>query len=699
MADVDKPQDLQMCDLAELRQKVVEAEEKLQSFRRREEAMGRIRDQILAAQELDLFFPQLEERWIEELRDLGIPLHKFSLQLPADQVGYFVEYSSAVQHLPRESVRHCLADYPWVQVAWESGKPVVVSREQLECGRFPDEVRCHLEVPLPGEGSVGVSSTKEDVFEDESIWIVQIFAGLIAEGLQRLEDFEEKTQSQDRLSQILETARMGSWEWNLQTGEIVWCENLAPLLGLHTDTFVGSSQSFLEHVYPEDRELLVKLFNRTAEGGADYDIEFRIAWPDKTIRWVGSQGRIFFDETSRPVQLIGVVIDLTRHKQLEEEMLQLQKMETIGMLAGGIAHDFNNLLMGILGFSSLVREALPADDPSREEIEEVLKIVDQGTVLTNRLLAFGRRQIIQPRLLDLSAVIADMDKMLRRLIGDNIEISTLFGTGGICVKTDPGQIEQVIVNLAINARDAMPEGGKLTIEAASVELDEIYARQHPDVIPGAYIRLTVSDTGCGMDQETQSHIFEPFFSTKEPDKGTGLGLSTVYGIVKQNNGRIEVSSEPGQGTTFTLYLPQVEEAVEEIIEEQHPTALLRGSETILLVDDDELVRNPIHRMLSQDGYTLLEAGSGEEALQVCAQYQDPIDLLVTDVMMPRMNGPELAEQLKILRPNVKVLYISGHPERAGELIARMESDAPLLPKPFAFESLLDNVRKVLGAPL
>ena len=687
MSEADKSQDQVFRELAELRRQVVAAEEARQRVVRREEAMGRMRDQLMAIQHQAELLPWLEENWIEELSALDIPVHRLSLRLPAAQEGYFVDYSAGVDS-PAESAQHLLADYPWVREAWERGEPVVGREETAG-------VQSLLEVPLPGEGSLGVSSAVADVFDDEAIRTVQTFAGLIAEGLRRVQDFEALRQSEDRLRLALEAAQMGSWEWDLQTGEIAWSDNFDPLLGLAPGSFGGRSQNFLAQVHAEDREVLVRSINRTLEEGADYEIEFRLVWSDQTIRWARAQGRVFFDHTGRALRMVGVVMDITQHRLLEDQLRHAQRLETVGRLAGGVAHDFNNLLTVITGYSDLLLSSLGPDDPLRRELGEIKKAGNQAALLTARLLAFSRKQVVQPKVLNLNAVTINVEKMLRSLIGEDIEVITVAGEDLGNVKADPGQIEQIIMNLAVNARDAMPQGGKLRVETANVDLDETYSLWHANVRPGAYVSLAVSDTGSGMDQETLSHIFEPFFTTKAPDRGTGLGLSTVYGIVEHYNGGIEVDSEPGEGTVFRLYLPRVEEAVESAEEEESLAELDRGSEIILLVEDEDEVRKLARRVLVDRGYTLLEAGNGEEALLVCDAHQDSIDLMVADVVMPGMGGGELAERLSILRPQMKVLYISGYTDDAIVHHGVLESGKAFLQKPFTPTALARKVREVL----
>ncbi|MDQ3821045.1 MAG: ATP-binding protein, partial [Acidobacteriota bacterium] len=331
-------------------------------------------------------------------------------------------------------------------------------------------------------------------------------------------------------------------------------------------------------------------------------------------------------------------------KQLEEQFRQSQKLESVGQLAGGIAHDFNNLLTVIAGYSDLTLRRMGERDALYRNIEEIKKAAERASILTRQLLAFSRKQILQPVVINLNATVANMDKMLQRLIGEDIHLVTLLDPGLGKIKADPGQIEQVIMNLAVNSRDAMQMGGKLTIETKNVHLDEAYARRHIAVKPGAYVMLAVSDTGTGMDAETQARIFEPFFTTKEQGKGTGLGLSMVYGIVKQSGGNIWVYSEPGHGTTFKVYLPMVEERMENVQGIAAPE-VARGTETILLVEDEDAVRLLLQDILETEGYTVLVASNGNEALRLCEQHEGRIHLLMTDVVMPGMGGRQLVERI------------------------------------------------------
>jgi len=396
--------------------------------------------------------------------------------------------------------------------------------------------------------------------------------------------------------------------------------------------------------------------------------------------------------------ICGIATDITERKSLEAQLRQSQKMEAIGQLAGGIAHDFNNLLTVINGYSELMLLSLPVEHPHCATFEQIRQAGEKASRLIRQLMAFSRQQVLQPKVLDLNAVVANIDTMLQRVIGEDIDLLTILSPGLASVKADPGQIEQVLMNLLVNARDAMPAGGRLTIETADVVLDTDYARTHVAVNPGRYVMLAVSDNGCGMDAETQARIFEPFFTTKELGKGTGLGLSTVYGIVKQSGGNIGVYSEPGRGTTFRIYLPRIEEAAEAVEPGKAREQLPRGSETILLVEDEAGVRTLAKTILQTHGYTVLDAAQGKDAFLLSGQHEGLIHLMVTDMVMPEMSGREVAERLKPLRPNMKVLFMSGFTDKAMVHHEELDPGMAFLQKPFTPQTLARKVREVLDAP-
>ncbi|MGA2198299.1 MAG: PAS domain S-box protein [Bryobacteraceae bacterium] len=393
---------------------------------------------------------------------------------------------------------------------------------------------------------------------------------------------------------------------------------------------------------------------------------------------------------------IAFVSDISQRKHLEEQLLHAQKMEAVGRLAGGVAHDFNNMLTVISGYNRMILDELSALDPLRGYAEEVLKAADRAGALTNQLLAFSRRQIMRPRVVGVNAVLAQTEKMLRRLIGEDVELVMRLDPGAGNIKADPGHVEQAVVNLAINARDAMPLGGRLTIESENVTLDENYTRTHMGVKPGEFVLIAVSDTGHGMDAETRRRIFEPFFTTKEKGKGTGLGLATVYGMIKQTGGDIWVYSEPGRGTTFKLYFPRVAEPTSDSAEGDGDLAKRSGGETILVVEDETAVRELTVRILQQLGYVILTASSGAQALDIGHTHEGTIHLLLTDVVMPGMSGRHLADRLLERRPGTKVLFLSGYTENTVVHHGVLDAGVNFLPKPFSRETLAKKLREVLA---
>ncbi len=388
--------------------------------------------------------------------------------------------------------------------------------------------------------------------------------------------------------------------------------------------------------------------------------------------------------------------DITEGRRLEEQLRQAQKMEAVGRLAGGVAHDFNNLLTAILGYCNLALEEMAPDAANRRDLEEIRDAGERAATLTRQLLAFSRRQTLQPQPVNLNGLVRHIEAMLRRMLGEDVELETALADDLPQVKADPATIEQIIVNLAVNARDAMPHGGRLLIETARVDLDQAYADAHATVVPGSYVRLAVTDTGDGMDAATRARVFEPFFTTKPQGRGTGLGLSTVYGIVKQTGGYIWVYSEVGRGTVFKVYLPLVERAAVATGEARAVASTPKVSETILVVEDEDAVRGLTCEVLRRRGYRVLEATHGVDALRVVEGYDAHIDLLLTDIVMPYMNGRDLAVQMATLRPSTKVLFVSGYTDHVATR-QELAAGAPFLQKPFTPDALARKVRGVLDA--
>ncbi len=463
---------------------------------------------------------------------------------------------------------------------------------------------------------------------------------------------------------------------------------------------------FPEQIHPDDREPLIAARKETFETGVGPRVEYRFRRRDAEWRTLESTRSPVRNHRGEIEQIVIVSRDITERKQAEEllrrrdeQLRQSQKMEAVGRLSGGIAHDFNNLLGVIIGYSESIEYRLAPNDPLRKSAEEIRKAGERAASLTHQLLAFSRQRVLQPQILDLNALVADMGKMLKRLIGMHIELTTNLATELGRVKAEQSQMEQVIVNLVVNARDAMPEGGKLLIETSNLDVNENFASCFPFLQPGPYALLTVTDTGIGMDANTRRHIFEPFFTTKGPGKGTGLGLATVYGVVKQSGGGVIVDSEPGKGSTFKIFLPQTQESAETIAPDEFAAngSMETGTGTILLVDDEEALLTLVAERLTECGYTVLSARDGIQALEIARSCKESIDLLLTDIMMPRMGGLALARCVSELRPGIRIVFMTGHAEREASDREALRSGAESIQKPFSHEQLVRTVRQALDA--
>jgi PAS domain S-box-containing protein len=509
----------------------------------------------------------------------------------------------------------------------------------------------------------------------------------------------ELEQAQHRLRNVLASSPAVLYTLAIkgEDPQLTWIsENVRDLLGYAVEE-VFQPNWWRERVHPEDlSRVLARLQHELFEQRHRAD-EYRFRNRDGVYRWIRCEMRLLQDAPEGSGEVVGSWSDITERKHLEDQFRQAQKMEAVGRLAGGVAHDFNNLLTIINGYGEVVLGGLPADDPTRALIREVLAAGKRAAGLTRQLLAFSRKTILEPKVLDLNAVVADVDKMLRRILGEDIQMAVVADPEAGAVKADPGQIEQVLLNLVVNARDAMPQGGRLTIEVRNVDLDETYARDHAEVRPGPHVMLAVTDTGCGMDAATMARIWEPFFSTKG-ERGTGLGLATVYGIIKQSGGHVAVYSELGRGTTFKVYLPCVDKRPLPVKSSTSLAVMPRGHETVLLVEDADGVRALARHILRSCGYTILEASDGVEAVRLAEQHGKPIDLLVTDVVMPRMAGREVAERLAALHTGVKVLFLSGYTDDAVVRHGILEAQVAFLQKPFSPAALATKVREVLDQP-
>jgi len=457
-----------------------------------------------------------------------------------------------------------------------------------------------------------------------------------------------------------------------------------------------------DQIHADDREKIAAARKETFENGVGPRVEYRFRRKDGQWRILESSGSPIRNHRGEIEKIVLVSRDITERKLAEELLLrqdeqlrQAQKMEAVGRLSGGIAHDFNNLLGVVIGYSESIEQQLAPDDPLRKSAEEIRKAGERAAALTHQLLAFSRQQVLQPRLLDLNVVVSDLGTMLRRLIGMHIDLKLKLARQLGPIKADQSQVEQVLVNLVVNARDAMPEGGKLLIETSNLEVGETLIETFPFLRPGPHVQLAVSDTGIGMDADTQRHIFEPFFTTKSPGKGTGLGLATVYGVVKQTGGAVIVESEPGKGSTFKIFLPRAEEAVASTSSKEIVTRVPLGTGTILVVEDEEALLNLTAERLRASGYTVLAAHDGVQALELARSSDEPIHLLLTDIVMPRMGGLTLARTLSGLRPGIRIMFMTGHAEREVTADESLFSLSESIRKPFSHEQLIRQVRQAL----
>jgi two-component system, cell cycle sensor histidine kinase and response regulator CckA len=526
---------------------------------------------------------------------------------------------------------------------------------------------------------VGASSIKRDVTEQK----------LAREAL---------AQSQERLQLALGAARMGTWRWELTTNALSWDEGLNRLYGLGSEESVTSYEQFLQRVHEDDRALVQGAVGMALDGGDGLDYEFRIVLPDGKVRWLADQGRVVRDAGGRLLYMTGVCLDVTERKQIDERLRQAQRMDSVGQLAGGIAHEANNMMSVVLGCADYVLQRSDLSEPVRQDVDQIWRAAKRTAGITQQLLAFSRRQMLQPQVLDLNETVRDLEPILTRALGESRGLRMHLATSLGQVYADPGQLEQVVINLTLNARDAMQDGGRLTIETMNVVLDQAYVAAKPveTLEPGDYAALVVTDTGSGMDRLTLGRIFEPFFTTKPVGQGTGLGLATVYGIVKQSGGFIWVYSEPGLGTTFKLYFPLVAPT-------SGPKAAPvpvpggRSDEVILVAEDEPMVRGIMARTLRDCGYSVLEAASGREALQMVEAQKGRVSLIVADVVMPDMGGREMASRLAPQWPDVPVLFTSGYTGLDVVRRGLLEEGREFIQKPLAPEGLARKVREMVDA--
>jgi len=610
----------------------------------------------------------VEYQQVESAEDMSRLLKEYSWDLVISD--YSMPRFNAFQAL--ETLKASGLDLPFIIVSGTIGEDVAVAA--MKAGAHDYLLKGKLKKLIP---------------------VIERELGDAAERQARRRADEALHRTEERYSDLVENARDIIYEHDLE-GNYTSSNKAAELITGYSRAEI-LQLNLAQTVVPEDLAKAKEMVSRKIAGESVTAYEVKLIAKDGRHVAVEVNTRLVYQD-GVAIGVQGIARDVTQRKLLEEQLRQAQKLEAVGQLAGGVAHDFNNLLTVILGYSDLALRGISADDPQRRNLIEIRKASDRAVSLTRQLLAFSRKQVLQPRVFALNTVVADLENMLQRMIGEDIQLTTRLQAPTGNVRADPGQIEQVIMNLVVNARDAMRSGGQLTIETANVELDENYAHQHVSAPSGSYVLLSVSDTGTGIEEATKKHIFEPFFTTKESGKGTGLGLSTVYGIVKQSGGNVWVYSEPGKGTTFKIYLPRVAAPAEEYKLSTAAAALFpKATETVLLVEDADVVRHLAQEVLESSGYRVLAAANGKEALSTWAQSGEPIHLVLTDVVMPEMSGQELVSRLVPLYPKVRVLYMSGYTEHAIVHHGVLNKGVNFIEKPFTPDALTLKVRQVLAA--
>ena len=636
--------------------------------------------------------------------------------MEAPAVGLWVADEAARTLEPRAfSDEHLAATYARRQIGFDEGLPgwvaahrqAVVVPDVFADGRIlavdwfrQHKLRSAYVVPIVHQdallGVLALNGQAPFDLDPEDRELLESFVGQAALAIRNARLYEEARGARDFLRSIAEHSPAGIVTTDVRGRITYWSPRAEELLGYRADEMLGRPVAGLQR---GGREAARALMRRLRAEDRIREHEAEILARDG--RWVECRFSLALlrDSAGAVIGTLAILEDTSERKRLEAQLRQAQKMEAIGRLAGGIAHDFNNLLAVIMGHSDLIKGVLRKGDALAHDVEQIRRASERAATLTRQLLAFSRRQFLQTQVIDVNTLVGNLATMLRRLIGEDVQLELRLDPDAGRVSADPGQLEQVVMNLMVNARDAMPQGGRVILETAPAVLDQAFVVAHPGSTPGAHVRLSIHDTGGGMGPDVLSHLFEPFFTTKEPGRGTGLGLSTVYGIVKQHRGYIDVQSEPGRGSTFGVYLPRVDT---KSAPSERPVPRERltpgGRETVLFVEDEVALRDLMHRVLAKGGYTVLAAGDGLEALALVEAHPGRVDLVVTDVVMPRMSGPELASRIRARDPRVRLLYVSGYTADQLRPQTDLGADATLLPKPFTSDGLLRKVREVLDQP-
>ena len=600
-----------------------------------------------------------------------------------------------------KAVADCPPDIALMDLNLPDGRAVEVLTQPPEAGSFPI-----LLMTSYGNEHMAVEAIKAGAL-DYIVKSPEAFAAMprtVEYALREWKLLQERKQAQEELREVTQRLRLataaghlGIWDWDIVNDVLVWNDRMFEIYGVSSNTFRMSRAIWEKCLHPDDLAMALEGTRAALSGEREYDYEFRIVLPDGTVKFIKTNAMIIRDAHGKAVRMIGMNQDITDRKHMEEQLRQSQKMEAIGQLAGGVAHDFNNILTVIYGHCSVLQMKMGKDAPFRSDIDQIYAAAEKAANLTRSLLAFSRKQIMSPKKVNLNEIVLNVGKLLTRIIGEDIQLKTVCTGKPLRVFADSGQIEQVLMNLAANARDAMTNGGILTIETGSEEIDESFIQAYGYGAAGKYVVLSVSDTGQGMDAETTKKIFEPFFTTKEVGKGTGLGLAIVYGVIKQHNGYINVYSEAGEGTTFRVYLPQVSEEGADDTEEASPEYPRIGNETVLVAEDDATIRGLAGSILRSFGYDVILAHDGEDAVEKFKADMEKIAIIVMDMIMPRKSGREAYEEIRKVRPDVRILFMSGYsPDLLQERGVFADNEEVLI-KPIHPLDLVRKVRSVLDS--
>ncbi|HEX2768011.1 MAG TPA: PAS domain-containing protein [Geobacteraceae bacterium] len=610
-----------------------------------------------------------------------------------DRQGRYLLFNSAAANVVGKSAAEVIGhDDTALFSAGEAGAIMADDRRVMEAGR----VMTYEDYLTSADGIHRTFLSTKGPILDAAGGIIGIF-GISHDITERKRAQEELQEVTQRLQLAAASGHLGIWDWDIINNLVIWNDRMYELYGVSREKFRMSQEAWEKRLHPDDRAMVITETTAALSGEKEYDFEFRVVQQDGTVKFIKTNAMVIRDVDGKAFRLIGMTQDITEHRQMEEQLRQSQKMEAIGQLAGGVAHDFNNILTAIYGYCSLLQMKMGKDAPFRAEIDHIYASAERAANLTRSLLAFSRKQIISPKPVNLNEIVMNVGKLLSRIIGEDIQLKTVSTGNPLRIYADSGQIEQVLMNLAANARDAMPNGGLLTIETEVKEIDERFIHAHGFGAAGKYVVMSVADTGKGMDAETEKKIFEPFFTTKEVGKGTGLGLSIVYGVIKQHNGYINVCSEPDKGTVFRIYIPQICEEETDKEEETVPDYPRMGSETVLLAEDDASIRELMESVLRQFGYDVILARDGTDAVEKFKADNEKIAVIVMDIIMPGKSGREAYEEIRKIRPDIKILFISGYSPDLLQNRGIFDNGEDVLIKPIHPLDLVRKVRAVLDS--